>query len=62
MGPALGALLYVALPEWLRLANEWRLVIFGGLLVLITLFAPAGLAGLLSSLWRRLSPPRGGSS
>ena len=33
-----------------------------GLLVLITLFAPAGLAGLLSSLWRRLSPPRGGSS
>jgi branched-chain amino acid transport system permease protein len=62
MGPALGALLYVGLPEWLRLANEWRLVIFGGLLVLITLFAPAGLAGLLSSLWRRLSPPRGGSS
>jgi branched-chain amino acid transport system permease protein len=50
------------LPEWLRLANEWRLVIFGGLLVLITLFAPAGLAGLLHALWRRLSPSRGGRS
>lgn len=51
LGPALGAALYVALPEWLRLVNEWRLVIFGAVLVLITLFAPAGLAGLLSRLW-----------
>ena len=36
------------------LANDWRLVIFGGLLVLITLFAPAGLAGLLSRGGQRL--------
>lgn len=56
LGPALGAALYVALPELLRLANEWRLVIFGAVLVLITLFAPKGLAGLLSRLW----PPREG--
>lgn len=54
IGPALGALLFVGLPEGLRLANEWRLVIFGGLLVLITLFAPAGLAGLLSRGGQRL--------
>jgi branched-chain amino acid transport system permease protein len=59
LGPALGALLFVGLPEWLRLANEWRLVIFGGLLVLITLFAPAGLAGLLSRAWQRLSRREG---
>lgn len=59
LGPALGALLYVGLPEWLRLANEWRLVIFGGLLVLITLFAPAGLAGLLGRLWARWVAARG---
>lgn len=62
MGPALGALLYVGLPEWLRLANEWRLVIFGGLLVLITLFAPAGLAGLLARLWARMGAQRQGRS
>lgn len=62
MGPALGALLYVGLPEWLRLANEWRLVIFGGLLVLITLFAPAGLAGLLARLWARMDAQRQGRS
>ena len=54
MGPALGALVYVALPEGLRLANEWRLVIFGGLLVLITLFAPTGLAGLIKAALARL--------
>jgi branched-chain amino acid transport system permease protein len=49
--------LYVALPELLRVADEWRLVIFGALLVLITLFAPNGLAGLLSRAWRRLFAP-----
>jgi branched-chain amino acid transport system permease protein len=58
MGPALGALVYVALPEGLRLANEWRLVIFGGLLVLITLFAPTGLAGLIKAALARLQSGR----
>lgn len=58
VGPALGAVTYVVLPEVLRLANEWRLVIFGALLVLITLFAPSGLAGLLSRLARRLGGQR----
>jgi len=53
-GPALGALLFVALPEYLRVAAEWRLVVFGTLLVLITLFAPRGLAGLLEDGWRRI--------
>ena len=46
-GPILGALVYIGLPEYLRAANELRLVLFGIALVLITLFAPHGLAGLL---------------
>jgi branched-chain amino acid transport system permease protein len=54
-GPALGALLFVALPEYLRVASEWRLVIFGVMLVAITLFAPRGLAGLATDLYRRLA-------
>lgn len=53
-GPILGALVYVGVPEYLRAANELRLILFGVLLVLITLFAPQGLAGLLQSGWRRL--------
>jgi len=54
-GPALGALLFVALPEYLRVASEWRLVIFGVMLVAITLFAPRGLAGLAADLVRRIA-------
>ncbi len=53
-GPILGALVYVGVPEYLRAANELRLILFGVLLVLITLFAPQGLAGLLKSGWSRL--------
>jgi branched-chain amino acid transport system permease protein len=55
-GPALGALLFVGLPEYLRVASEWRLVVFGVLLVLIMLFAPQGLAGVLAAAWRRARP------
>ena len=46
-GPALGALAFVGLPEYLRVASEWRLVVFGALLVALMLFAPRGLAGFL---------------
>jgi len=53
-GPALGALVFVGLPEYLRVASEWRLVVFGVLLVLIMLFAPQGLSGLIESAWRRV--------
>ena len=53
-GPILGALLYIGLPEYLRAANELRLVLFGVLLVVITLFAPQGLAGLVERIFNRL--------
>ena len=52
-GPALGALLFVGVPEYLRVAAEWRLVVFGALLVLITLFAPSGIAELIARAVRR---------
>jgi branched-chain amino acid transport system permease protein len=48
VGPLLGALLFVGAPEYLRMASQYRLVIFGALLVLVTLFARRGLAGLLA--------------
>jgi branched-chain amino acid transport system permease protein len=61
-GPALGALLFVALPEYLRVASEWRFVIFGVMLVAITLFAPRGLAGVAADLCTRIGgkPPQEG--
>jgi branched-chain amino acid transport system permease protein len=51
-GPALGALLFVGLPEYLRIARQLRFVLFGIVLLLITLFAPNGLAGLFARMTR----------
>jgi branched-chain amino acid transport system permease protein len=45
--PLWGGVLFVGFPEYLRMAREWRLVIFGLLLVLLTLFARRGVAGLI---------------
>jgi branched-chain amino acid transport system permease protein len=57
-GPLLGALLFVALPEYLRVASEWRLVFFGVALVILMRSAPEGVAGLLARGYARLRPAR----
>ncbi|HOP01545.1 MAG TPA: branched-chain amino acid ABC transporter permease [Flexilinea sp.] len=44
-GSILGAFTLTALPEVLRFMKEWRLVIYGGLLVVIILFRPVGMFG-----------------
>lgn len=61
-GPILAAMVFVMLPEFLRMANMWRLVIYGLMLVLIMIFRPAGLMGYrelslkpLLQLWKRFS-------
>ena len=43
-----GAVLFTALPEVLRLTPTWRLVIYGGLLLLVVIRSPGGLESLLS--------------
>jgi branched-chain amino acid transport system permease protein len=57
LGPLIGAVLFIAIPEVLRVANELRLVIFGVILVLMALYAPRGVSGLAVSLRRRLESP-----
>lgn len=44
-GPVLAALIFIGVPELLRVANIWRLVAYGLLLVLIMIFRPQGLLG-----------------
>jgi len=44
-GPALAALIFIGVPEALRVANIWRLAAYGLLLVLIMIFRPQGLLG-----------------
>jgi len=56
-GVLVGAVLFTALPEVLRLAPTWRLVIYGALLLLIVIRSPEGIAGLL----RGAAPARRGA-
>ena len=53
-GVIVGAVLFTALPEVLRLAPTWRLVIYGILLLLVVVRSPEGIESLL----RRASAPR----
>ena len=44
-GAMLGALCLTVLPEILRFLDDWRLVIYGALLLCIILFRPTGIFG-----------------
>jgi branched-chain amino acid transport system permease protein len=44
-GPMIASFLFIALPEALRVAQIWRLVAYGLLLVLIMVYRPQGLMG-----------------
>jgi branched-chain amino acid transport system permease protein len=55
-GPLLGAAVGVILPEWLRFAQAWYLLIFGTAVVLLMIWLPDGLLSLPDRLRaRRLS-------
>jgi branched-chain amino acid transport system permease protein len=43
LGPALGAVIFTFLPELLREASHWRMIIFATILILATLFMPRGI-------------------
>ena len=43
LGPALGAVLFTFLPELLREASHWRMIIFATILIVATLFMPRGI-------------------
>jgi len=48
-GPVVGALVFTLVPEYLRVASEYRLVFFGAILIVGILFVPRGLI----ELWER---------
>lgn len=50
-GAVLGAIFVLWLPELIRSAQEWEGAIYGGSLVLLTLFSPGGLFGLGQLAW-----------
>ena len=53
-GAILGAAFVVLLPEWLRDIGDYRMLVFGALIVAVMLFGEAGLAGFLRRIARAL--------
>jgi len=43
VGPALGAVIFTFLPEFLREASHWRMITFAAILIAATLFMPKGI-------------------
>ncbi|MBV8851663.1 MAG: branched-chain amino acid ABC transporter permease [Methylobacteriaceae bacterium] len=54
VGVAIAAIVLTLLPETFRFINEYRLLVFGGLLVLFISLAPGGLASLFHGTRTRL--------
>lgn len=50
VGAVLGAIVVTFLPELLAFVSEWRDLVYGILIVVVLLFAPRGLSGLLERL------------
>lgn len=55
VGPVIGAFFVVFLPEYLRFADSFRLILYGLILVLATIFMPRGIVGVGSDVWARLA-------
>lgn len=56
LGPVLGAILLVPLPELLRDVRQYQMLSYGLLLLTAVLFLPSGIVGLLRKLQRRWLP------
>ncbi len=62
LGPLIGAVVVVLLPEYLAFLAEYRLLFFGGLLLVVLWVAPEGIVGAVARHLRRADerPPRPG--
>lgn len=61
-GSFLGAALLTLLPEFLRAAHDYDIIIYGGLLMLMVMFMPGGLVRGVPELIRRITGRRKGDS
>lgn len=48
LGPVLGAFFLVNLPEWLNFMVNYRMIVYGCVIVLMIIFLPSGFAGLFA--------------
>ncbi len=60
-GSFLGAALLTLLPEILRGANDYDIIIYGGLLMVMVMYMPGGLVRGIPALFRKLTGRKGGA-
>lgn len=56
LGPVVGALVVILLPEFLSALAEYRLLFMGGLLLIVLLAAPRGIVGEIERRLRKIDP------
>jgi branched-chain amino acid transport system permease protein len=49
-GPLIGALILTGMVEWLRDIGQYRLLVYGAMIILIVMFLPKGLTTLVPAL------------
>ena len=58
LGPAVGSLVFTFVPEFLRMAAFYRMLLYGIILLLVVMYMPRGLVFYLNALLRgRTAPP-----
>lgn len=55
IGTFVGTMLVTLLPEYLRFAEQYLNIIYGGIIVLLMVFMPMGLAGLADHMWKKVT-------
>lgn len=61
-GVLVAAVLLTLLPEALRVVSDYKLLLYGGLVLLVMRLSPGGLAGLTHALLRRVPRPARGAA
>jgi branched-chain amino acid transport system permease protein len=57
LGPFVGAAVAVLLPEWLRFAEGYYLLIYAVMVIVMMAFCPTGIVGLVARILRTLGKP-----
>ncbi len=58
VGPTFGAILLISLPEIFRPIQDYRMLLYGGLLLIMMRFQPSGFFGEGGIVWRLIKPKK----
>jgi branched-chain amino acid transport system permease protein len=53
LGPFVGAMIELLLPEWLRVTQSYYLLVYATMVMVLMAFAPKGLVGIADAWWSR---------